>query len=152
MTTVQRTLERSDFEAYLTECSNPVEYASSDEASRIERMKRFPFAVMLKVSYPELDFANRWCWLNFGAGDGVCTQVQSEYRACFESGSHEHSGRWTSHWFEKTDYDFGFNEWYFSNCEDKDMFVATLDEISWGENYVNAASPSCLMQLHAGNG
>jgi hypothetical protein len=62
MKTVRRTLERSTFEAYLAECSHPDEYATSDEASRDEILKRFPFSVMLKVSYPELDFANRWCW------------------------------------------------------------------------------------------
>ncbi|WP_156397947.1 MULTISPECIES: hypothetical protein [unclassified Duganella] len=98
-------------------------------------MKRFPFAVMLKVSYPELDFANRWCWKNFGPCDGECTQAQSEYQVCLESGPHDHSGNWTSYWFEKTDYDFGFNEWYFVNSVDRDRFIAILDEINWGENY-----------------
>ncbi|MBY0242936.1 MAG: hypothetical protein K2X55_26870 [Burkholderiaceae bacterium] len=135
MTTVQRTLAMSSFDAYLAECSHPGEYAVSDEASRNELIKRFPFSVMLKVSYPELDFANRWCWQRFGPNDGECYQAQSEYRVCLESEPHEHSGIWTSHWFEKTDYDFGFNEWYFSSIEDRDLFIAVLDEINWGENY-----------------
>lgn len=135
MTTAQRTLERSTFDAYLAECSHPTEYAASDAASRNEILKRFPYSVMLKVSYPELDFANRWCWAKFGPSDGECSQAQSEYRVCFESGPHEHSGIWTSRWFEKTDYDFGFNEWYFSSIAARDKFVEVLDEINWGENY-----------------
>ncbi|MRW92051.1 hypothetical protein GJ699_18820 [Duganella sp. FT80W] len=98
-------------------------------------MKRFPFPVMLKVSYPELDFANRWCWQKFGPRDGECSQVHSEYRTCFNSEPHQHSGTWTSNWFEKVDYDFGFNEWYFSSIGDRDMFIAGLDEMNWGENY-----------------
>lgn len=135
MTTVQRTLERSSFEAYLSECSHLGVYPSFDEASRNEFIKRFPFSVMLKVSYPELDFANRWCWQKLGPSNGECYQAYSEYRVCLESESHEHSGIWTSHWLEKTDYNFGFNEWYFSSIEDRDMFIAVLDEINWGENY-----------------
>jgi hypothetical protein len=135
MAQIPRTLEISSFDAYLSECSNPVEYALSDQESRMERIQRFPFAVMLKVSYPELDFANRWCWGRFGPCDGMCAQSASEYRACFDDSSHTHLGAWTSHWFEKTSYDFGFNEWYFASGEDRDFFLATLDEINWGENY-----------------
>jgi hypothetical protein len=88
MAQIPRTLEISSFDAYLSECSNPVEYALSDQESRMERIQRFPFAVMLKVSYPELDFANRWCWGRFGPCDGMCAQSASEYRACFDDSSH----------------------------------------------------------------
>jgi len=35
----------------------------------------------------------------------------------------------------KTDYDFGFNEWYFAESEDCDFFVANVDKINWGEHY-----------------
>ena len=117
------------------ECSHPDQDASTDAASRAERMKHFPFSVMLKVSYPELDFANRWCWQNLGPCDGDCTQAHSEYQVCRESRPHSHPGTWTSFWFEKTDYNFGFNEWYFSDAADRDKFIAILPEINWGENY-----------------
>ena len=135
MATVPRTLEISSFDAYLSKGSNPIEYASTDVESRVERMKRFPFAVMLKVSYPELDFASRRCWNSFGPCDGTCVQSHSEYRVCFNDSSHSHLGTWASHWFEKTTYDFGFNEWYFASSEDRDLFLAALGEINWGENY-----------------
>ena len=39
------------------------------------------------------------------------------------------------HWFAKVDYDFGFNEWYFAESEDYDLFVANVDKINWGEHF-----------------
>ena len=99
------------------------------------RLQQFPYAVMLEMSYPELDYAIRWCWLRFGLMDGECTQKQSEYQVCFDELEHLHNGRWTSYWFGKTDYDFGYNEFYFSAREDCDYFIAHLSEINWGEHY-----------------
>jgi len=90
---------------------------------------------MLEVAYPELDFINRWCWRHFGPLDGECTQKCSEYRACADETPHHHAGRWTSYWFAKTDYDFGFNEWYFSEKTDRDLLLANLPEMNWGEHY-----------------
>jgi hypothetical protein len=81
------------------------------------------------------DFANRWCWQNFGPCDGECTQRYSEYRVCDRSEPHSHVGKWTSHWFVKTDYDFGYNEWYFAENVDRDRFLANVDKINWGEHF-----------------
>jgi hypothetical protein len=90
---------------------------------------------MLEAAYPEIDFANGWCWQQFGPMDGECTQRYSEYRVCTEEVRHRHVGKWTTRWITKTDYDFGFIEWYFANETDRDFFLANLPEINWGEHY-----------------
>jgi hypothetical protein len=130
-----RTVVTSSFDEYLASDDDSIEGRTAEEVDRKERLTRFPFSVMLKVSFPELDFANRWCWQHFGPCDGECTQRYSEYRACDRAEPHSHTGKWTSHWFVKTDYDFGFNEWYFSERADRDLFVASVDKINWGENF-----------------
>lgn len=90
---------------------------------------------MLEMAYPELDYAHRWCWQRFGPMNGLCTQKYSEYKVCSDETEHRHIGKWTSHWFVKTDYDFGFNEFYFSERADCDLLLAHLSEIHWGEHY-----------------
>jgi hypothetical protein len=129
------TVEKSSFEEYLASEVDSLEDRATEEAERDERRSRFPHSVMLKVAYPELDFANRWCWRNFGPCDGECTQQDSLYRICVRDEPHSHLGKWTSHWFVKTDYDFGFNEWYFAERADFDLFLASVDSISWGEDF-----------------
>ena len=130
-----RTVVASSFEEYLASDDDSVEERAAQEVDRKERLSRFPHAVMLKVSFPELDYANRWCWQNIGPSHGECTQHCSEYRVCDRTGPHSHTGKWVSHWFVKTDYDFGFNEWYFAENADRDLFVANVDEINWGEHF-----------------
>ena len=130
-----RTLVASSFEEYLASDDHSLEERAAQKVDRNERLSRFPYSVMLKVSYPELDFANRWCWQKFGPSDGECTQRYSEYRACDRTEPHSHAGKWTSHWFVKTDYDYGFNEWYFVDSADCDLFVANVDKINWGEHF-----------------
>ena len=39
------------------------------------------------------------------------------------------------YWFVKTDYNFGFNEWYFTEQGDQECFLANVDQINWGEKY-----------------
>ena len=90
---------------------------------------------MLQVAFPERDFANRWCCMNFAPAEGECVQRHSEYRACQIDGPHSHAGVWLDHWFVKTDYDFGFNEWYFANRSHYELFLGYVPKINWGENY-----------------
>lgn len=91
---------------------------------------------MLQVSYPEIDFANRWCWQQFGPAEGECHQAHSEYPACNLPPPHQHQGRWLSHFLVKTEYDFGYNEWYFTNETDRDRFVEFIPHMHWGERYL----------------
>ena len=42
---------------------------------------------------------------------------------------------WTTHWFVKTDYDFGFSEWYFARQSYHDLFLDSVPKINWGEKY-----------------
>lgn len=132
---VYRTVIASSYDACISECPALAADRVLEKAARQERMSRFPFTVMLQVSFPELDFANRWCWSRFGPSDGECQQMHSEYRSCTESMPHTHIGCWSSYWFEKTDYDFGFNEWYFESSFHRDLFTANLSKINWGEHY-----------------
>ena len=130
-----RTVILSSFEEYLASGDDSPEERAEQKRDRQERLSRFPYAVMLQVSFPEMDFANRWCWQHFGPGDGECMQHQSEYRACDLAEPHSHVGKWMCHWFVKTDYNFGFNEWYFAEQGDRECFLANVDEINWGEKY-----------------
>jgi len=90
---------------------------------------------MLKVAFPELDFANRWCWQNFGPCDGECMQRDSAYPVCDRVEAHSHAGTWTSYFLAKTEYDYGFNEWYFRDSTDRDRFSSNVEGINWGEHY-----------------
>jgi hypothetical protein len=136
-----RTVILSSFEAYLgfvypADCSeNLVENRAIEIRERAKRLSRLPFAVMLELSYAELDFANRWCWRNFGPAEGECRQSDSEYPACLIKTTHSHSGSWATHWFEKTDYNFGFNEWYFAEKSHCERFYESIPQINWGEHY-----------------
>ena len=130
-----RTVVLSSFEEYLASDDYSPEVRAEEKRERKERLSRFPYAIMLQVSYPELDFANRWCWQHFGPAEGECTQHQSEYRVCALAESHSHAGKWICHWFDKIDYDFGFNEWYFADQSDRERFLANVDELNWGEKY-----------------
>jgi hypothetical protein len=135
-----QTWRRNDFETYL-ESEHPLDKIGSkniraeETRDRNVRLAHFPHSVLLQVSYPEMDFADRWCWQQFGPSDGQCSQSQSEYPACVIIGTHEHKGTWATHWFAKTDYDFGYNEWYFVNQVDRDRFVGYLPHVNWGENF-----------------
>lgn len=130
-----RTVILSSFEDFLASDDYSLEVRAEIEKDRSERLSRFPYAVMLQVSFAELDFANRLCWQQFGPCNGECLDHQSEYRTCHLEEPHPHVGKWTWHWFEKTAYDFGFNEWYFAEQADRDYFLSKLGEIQWGEKY-----------------
>lgn len=130
-----RTVEASSIEEYLASDDDSPEYRADQEVDRGKRLSRFPHGVMLKVSFAEIDFANRWCWQNFGPCDGECLQQYSEYRVCDRNEPHSHLGKWSSYFYVKTEYNFGFNEWYFAEIADRDRFIANVNNIDWGENY-----------------
>jgi hypothetical protein len=132
------------FEAFLDEV-HPIGEAGATEARATEteerkiRLAAFPYSVILQLSYPQMDFATRWCWQQFGPASGECQQYSSEYPACHEKPPHAHVGRWATHWLAKTNYDFGFNEWLFVEQADSDKFLEFVPEITWGENYEGGA-------------
>jgi hypothetical protein len=130
-----RTAILSSFEGYLASEVDSPEVQAEEERERKVRLARFPYSVVLQVAFPELDFANRWCWQRFGPGDGECGQSQSDYPACKIVGPHSHVGKWVWDLLAKTDYNFGFCEWCFSEKSDRDSFLASVDEINWGEKY-----------------
>lgn len=48
---------------------------------------------------------------------------------------HSHEGVWTSVWFGKTGYDYGFTEICFKNEADRDKFIEAAPSFNFGENY-----------------
>ena len=130
-----RTAKLSSYEAYReSENDDPEERVCAHE-ERCDMLLQFPYAVMLELAFVERDFANRWCWEKFGPKDGPCTQMLSKYRRCFDESEHVHSGAWATRWFVKTDYDYGFNEWYFREQAQQEMFLAFVPQINWGERF-----------------
>jgi hypothetical protein len=125
----------SSYDEYLKEGYPPgsadaAQWRSVDDEERQARLAAFPFAVMLQVSFKAMDFANCWCWHQFGPADGECLQKDSEYRACHQPGPHSHSGRWATYWYGKTDYIFGYHEWYFAAEADRDRFVEFVQRLN----------------------
>ncbi|HEY2410878.1 MAG TPA: hypothetical protein VGI40_01470 [Pirellulaceae bacterium] len=127
-----------NFGDYLLREAGSSDYQKEEIEARTKRLLQFPHAVMVELSYPELDFANRWCWQQFGPGDGDCSQKDSEYRVCLIEEPHSHSGVWTNYWFEKTDYNFGVNEWYFAHQANCELFLEFVPRINWGESFPDA--------------
>ena len=123
-----------EFADYLRECLPPVQWPEA-EAERDTWRQRLPYSLVVKLFYPQLDFAERWCWLTFGECFGECLQRQSEYPSCFEPLPHCHNGRWRARWLAKTGYDFGYCEWLFAEEEACRRFAAFIPEIGFGENY-----------------
>jgi len=135
-----RTVVLASYDEYLAfeypaASGNLANARAADVRERQARLATFPHCVVLQVSYPELDYANRWCWQQFGPAHGECLQASSEYPACEIQGSHSHDGRWLTHWLVKTDYDFGFTEWYFVHLADRDRFLEFVPLINWGEGW-----------------
>ena len=135
-----RTVVLSSIEEYLPNTEETDEGMAEQRACRNATLNAFPYSVVLQVAYPEMDYANRWAWQQFGPRHGECFDVRrgskpSEYPMCNDPEPHAHQGTWCCWWHMKTDYDFGFCEWYFSNSTDRDRFLAFVPAISWGENY-----------------
>ena len=135
-----RTVVISTYDDYLTSefpesSANAAVVRAADFEERQARLSLFPHSVVLQVAYPELDFANRWCWQQFREADGECLQASSEYSACQLASPHTHEGKWLSYWLAKTDYNFGFNEWCFAQKADHDRFLEFVQFINWGEHY-----------------
>ena len=95
----------------------------------------WPYSLVVKLFYPQLDFAERQYRHTFGGCFGECLQRQSEYPSCFEPLPHCHNGRWRARWLAKTGYDFGYCEWLFAEEEACRCLAACVPEIGFGEHY-----------------
>lgn len=134
-----RTLELVTYDHYLNDEYGLQDHlAGARDADRQEhqlRLSQFPYNVVLRLSYPEMDFANRWAWQQFGPPNGECMDSYSEYPTCTEKTPHAHDGKWLSHWLAKTEYDFGYNEWCFEFKEDQQRFLEFVPFINFGEKF-----------------
>lgn len=122
----------STYDQYLADLGTP---SKEEKNERDDRLIRFPCSALLLLSYPEMDFANRWCWGEFGPINGECREYQSEYPGCNLTYPHSHDGIWTAVWLLKVDYDYGYNEWYFRDDKCLERFIKFIPDISWGENH-----------------
>jgi hypothetical protein len=121
----------SSFEKYMeSEDDSPEERADQNE-ERVKRLAQFRHALMLECHFVDMDRADQWCWQHFGPRHGDCNQAYSKFRVCDLESPHCHFGKWTTHWFVKTDYDFGFNEWYFRDAPDRESFREFVSRKIW---------------------
>ena len=104
--------------------------------ARTKRVEKFPHIAMLQVGFIQRDVANRWCFQQWGLADGECQEMHSSYPCCEIENNHSHDdGTWMSVFLAKTDYDYGFNEWYFETEAQRNEFVANLPSIDHGEKF-----------------
>ncbi|MBH5328237.1 hypothetical protein H9Q10_00930 [Eikenella sp. S3360] len=130
----QTPVTRVEFADYLRECLPPAQWPAA-QAEREQWRQRLPHSLVLTLFYPQLDFAERWCWQHFGECFGECAQRASDYPACPEPLPHSHQGRWRARWLAKTGYDFGYCEWLFAQEADYRRFISFLPHIGFGENH-----------------
>jgi hypothetical protein len=126
-----------------------VEARVEEEQERRICLAQFPHAILLQLSVSELDFANRWCWEQFGPAQGECCGMHSQYPACHLQGAHSHDGKWMTRWLVKTSYDYGFNEWYFARFPDKVRFLEFVHALDnrYGSLLVDAHDITSLPEL-----
>ncbi len=124
-------LELSNFENFLrddlligNQCRE--EYLKSKINERNVILSDFPYSIVLKTSYSQIDFAEWLLWQLFGDMNGICNQNSSDIPACKIKNKHQHKGNWTNLWLAKTDYDYGFNEWFFKSKKDCKIFINIL--------------------------
>jgi len=130
------------------------------DRKREDLLVDFPYVVIAEGEYSEHDYACRWCWQQFGPENGRCKNYQSEYPACplvletehieeavrkdrkgteisyrwkaySDPGEHSHQGVWTTLWFGKTAYDYGFNVYFFVNEADHERFLGAFPTFTW---------------------
>ena len=141
-----RTAVLTDFDSYLdseypSASSNLLEGRESEIQDRKRRLEAFSYAVVLQVAFAEMDYANRWCWKQFGPPEGECfDRRDSEYPTCDDASPHSHQGKWLCYWLAKTDYNFGYYEWCFALQTDRDSFLAFVPQIQWGEAFPKTPS------------
>lgn len=143
-----------------------LEYQRQQHKKRQGVSETFPYTTVLVGIYSEHDYAIRWCWLNISPPTGICDNYQSEYPACplvlvtafvehgtikdklgqetptqwvvyKDPGEHEHEGVWCWIWLGKTDYDYGFCEFYFANEVDREQFLAACSTFTWRKEWDN---------------
>lgn len=87
-----------------------------------ENEKQFPYTTTVKWDWDTREMEVVWCAQVFGPREGEC----DEPRCCPLSKKrlrvHSHRGLWKSIWLGKTDYDFGYEMFFFKNKATRDVF------------------------------
>jgi len=98
---------------------------------RRQFLASLPNSVIVEGEYSELDMAVNWCLTNIGQPD-----ITSTWK-CVAQGAGEsqeiaglQNGQWANQWFYKTDYDYGFMEFYFRSPADPARFVEAVPSFS----------------------
>lgn len=134
-----------------------IEDQQERDQERRDLLAVFPYSVVAEGFYSEHDYATRWCWQHISPKNGLCDSYQSDYLALssvleteflehtfyrgnewfhkryWEPAEHAHQGEWAYLWFGKTDYDYGFGEYYFAQDTDRAKFVEAFPAFTWDE-------------------
>ena len=118
-------------------------FARFVEAKRYATHLKFPHVVTLRGDYPSHDEIEAACWDRFGPRDGPCTHyeftenVRCEITAKLRQDNpdwfdvavpdHSHEGVWTTLWLQKTGYDYGYQDYCFSDLADKQRFLTLFN-------------------------
>ena len=135
----QKYITRSSFEAYekrYNSLSTDSDHGKTVSLKRATILAKFPFSIMTLTAIDDIDFANFWLWNKFGPCNGSCHQSTSAFKACDVHVYHDHVGSWCCHFFAKTGYDFGFNEWYFDNKPSLILFKKFITKFNKDKNPV----------------
>lgn len=124
----------------------------------------------MTADYEEINTAKKWCWENFGEIDiNKCDEYFEDNPVCpvaikahqlrkeqpifdadtiifdgVSATNHSHTGKWSTLWYGKIDYDYGFLEFFFKKEEDMRRFQDIV------ENLITAY-PSGIQGRTAGN-
>lgn len=85
--------------------------------------KKFSFSIVVEGLCDELSVAVQWCLDNISRRN-ISVGEDYIFRKLKENSP---DGLWTELWYGKTDYDYGFSEFFFKNQEDLSKFERQIN-------------------------
>jgi len=122
----------SNLSAYLDEYDETLAYLIDVLKARESRRCDFPHTLMALLGYDLMDMAKQWCQDQWGPGGD--TYEDRPYQP-----QENQAFLWLTCWMMKTEYDYGFCEWYFREPSHLEQFVAHIQ--SCNEHGWTTSSP-----------
>lgn len=91
------------------------------EADRITILRNLTFSIVTEGACPELEMAVTWCLDNIGQRSSEIGE-NCNYRRLGEISRKQPGNSWNELWYGKTEYDYGFSEFFFENESDLNAF------------------------------
>lgn len=127
----------------------------SIRSDREKLILNFPYSVLITADYEEINTAKKWCWENFGEVHiDKCDEYSKDSPICpiaikahqlrkeqpiydmdtvvidgVSVTNHSHTGKWSTLWYGKIDYDYGYIEFFFKKEEDRSKFESTVESL-----------------------